>query len=111
MNKLIGVALFAAGMCISTSVLADELVSENRVIDARVVKVRLDGVIDLRLKQGPAASLVISGDKRLVAKVTTVQSGDTLMIDTESRGIHFGNNKSLHAELTVPNLQEFISRG
>jgi hypothetical protein len=87
---------------------------EVRAIDARVLKVKLGGVIDLRLTQGPTASLVILGDQPDVAKVVTSQHGDTLQIDTKNdRHIHFGgNNKAkLRAELTLPNLSELVSQG
>jgi hypothetical protein len=71
-------------------------------------------VIDLRLKQGAVASLVITGDSKYVPKVVTSQQGDTLQIDIErDRHIHFGkdNKEQLRAELTLPNLNELTSQG
>jgi hypothetical protein len=92
---------------------ADDIVRENRPVDARVSKIHLGGVIRLNVRQGPTASLVVSGDRRYVAKITTTQRGDTLSIDTDNNGnMHFGRNSGeLRAELTVPNLQEFVSEG
>lgn len=92
---------------------ADEQVSERRAIDARVVKVLLGGVIDLQLKQGPTASLLLTGDKRYVSEVTVRQTGDSLQIDTAERRFHFGSEgkHQLRAELTLPNLNEFVSHG
>jgi hypothetical protein len=88
--------------------------SETRAIDARVLKVKLGGVIDLRVRQGSTPSLVISGDQRYVLKVVTTQQGDTLHIDIErNRHIHFGSNnkEQLRAELTLPNFNELVSQG
>jgi hypothetical protein len=86
----------------------DELATETRAIDARVVRVNLDGVIDLKLKQGPVPLLVLSGDTRYLAKTTTIQSGDTLNIETESRGFKMRGAR-VRAELTLPKLREVSS--
>ncbi len=94
--------------------MAEERVSQQRGIDARVAKVKLGGVINLQIKQGAAASLVIIGDKDYVTKVKVTQSGDTLNIDTEDGvGWNFGKSKrhTVRAELTVPNLTELASHG
>ena len=113
MNNLIKTAVLATTLAIGThAALADDLVRENRPVDASVSKVRLGGVIRLNLHQGSTPSLVVSGDKRYVAKVTTTQRGDTLVIDMENNTRFDGNNKGeLRADLTVPNLQEFVSQG
>ncbi|MDB5804905.1 MAG: hypothetical protein JWN73_2227 [Betaproteobacteria bacterium] len=87
----------------------EETVTETRAIDARVVRVKLDGVIDLKLKQGPVPLLVISGDKRWVSKTTTIQSGDTLNIDTERHGVRIRQQSGVRAELTLPHLREVSS--
>ncbi len=85
-------------------------VSESREIDNRVLRVKLDGVIDLKLKQGAVAHLLIIGDKALLAKTTTEQNGDTITIGTESKGVHFNSRKkTLRAELTLPALREVTS--
>jgi hypothetical protein len=83
--------------------------TETRAVDARVVRVKLDGVIDLKLKQGPVPLLVLSGDTRYLAKTTTIQSGDTLNIDTASRGFKMGRTTRVRAELTLPKLREVSS--
>lgn len=89
---------------------ADETITEARTVDGRAVKVVLDGVVDLKLKQG-APALVLSGDKRYLQKITVTQSGDTIRIGTEKmNGIHFGSPK-LVAELTLPQLRELVSAG
>lgn len=84
--------------------------SETRPVDHRVVRVRLDGVIDLKLKQGAVAGLVITGDKALIAKTTTEQNGDTLVIGTETKGFKLNSRgNTLRAELTLPQLREVAS--
>jgi hypothetical protein len=111
MNKglkfgIAGVAMFSL---LGATAFAAEEVSETRTIDARVTRVKLDGVIDLKLRQGPVASLVISGDPRYLAKTTATQNGDTLNIETETRGIKLRSRERLRAELTLPQLREVSS--
>ena len=55
---MMAVALYASAG--GTAVAAD-IASESRPVDARIVKVILDGVIDLKLRQGAQPALVISG--------------------------------------------------
>jgi hypothetical protein len=111
MNNFISATMMAVTLYATHgAAIAQDMASESRNIDARAVKVVLDGVIDLKLKQGPTASLVVSGDKRYLQKVTVVQNGDTLRIGTELRGVHIGSPK-LRAELTLPNLRELVSAG
>ena len=114
MNKIFSTVLVAAALSVSASAaIANEKTSEGRAIDARVVKVKLGGVINLKLKQGPAATLVIIGDKRDVANVSVTQTGDTLTIDTEKSSWNFGrgDRREVRAELTLPNLNELVSNG
>ncbi|MES3024787.1 MAG: DUF2807 domain-containing protein [Pseudomonadota bacterium] len=117
MNHTIKLGLATAAMCTlfaSAPVLAapEEVVSETRVVDARVVRVKLDGVINLKVRQGAVATLVLNGDKRWVANTTTVQKGDTLVINmTDNNGIRVGRNShiGIRAELTIPALREVSS--
>jgi hypothetical protein len=80
-----------------------------RTIDARVVRVKLDGD-GVRIRQGTVPSLSITADKRYIADVSTAQSGDTLHIETEVRGFKL-NPASIRAELVLPNLRELSSEG
>ena len=115
MNRIANAALTILILAASAEAIADEIVTETRTVDARVVKVLVGGVIDLRIKQGPVATLTISGDKRYVSKVGTVTRGDTLDIDadSDSHHINFGGSDKhqLRAELTLPNLSELTSHG
>lgn len=113
MNKLLGTAIATAMFSLAASAaVADEMVHEARAVNAQVNKVRLGGVVDLRIKQGPTPSLVVWGDRGDLAKVTTTQTGDTLRIDTERHDFYWGREShKLRADLTVPNLAEFVSQG
>ena len=112
MDRLIrlgaGVALFASLGAASAA--PDAPVSETRMVDARVVRVKVDGPIDLKLKHGAVASLIIIGDKTLTAKATTDQQGDTLTIGLEAKGFRLGRRgNGVRAELTLPGLREVSS--
>jgi len=91
---------------------AAEVISESRSVDARAVKIELDGVISLKVKQGPTASLTIYGEPDAVKKVVVEQSGETLHIGTSKmNNISFGNKRELRVELTLPNLRTLTSGG
>ena len=114
MHKLIGAAFMAVTLTATAGAAMAQQISETRAVDARVLKVKLGGVINLRVKQGATPSLMISGDQRYVSKVVTTQQGDTLHIDIErNREIHIGGNNREHlrAELTLPNFNELVSQG
>jgi hypothetical protein len=114
MHKLIGAALVAVTLSAAHGAATAQQTSENRAVDARVLKVKLAGIIDLHVKKGATPSLVIAGDQKYVSKVVTTQQGDTLLIDIErNRHLHFGhdNKEQLRAELTLPNLNELVSQG
>jgi hypothetical protein len=113
MNITLKAAILAAVLCSGTpAALAAEPVSESRSVDARTVNINLDGVISLKVKQGPVASLTLYGKPEALKKVTVLQSGDQLRIDTgKSNTINFGNKQEVRAELTLPNLREVVSGG
>jgi hypothetical protein len=113
MNKLIGAAIVAATFGLSASAAYAENVTESRAIDARVVKIKLNGVVNLNVRQGAAASLTLSGEKVDLAKVRTSIQGDTLVIDSDDNNFHWGKNNKhdVRAELTIPNMNEFNSQG
>lgn len=98
-------------------------ISEVRTIDARVVRIRLDGIVNLKVRQGAVPQLVLTGERRMVGRTTTVQNGDTLTIDNDEdnegkgngrRGdgkisMHFDTRHMLSAELVLPRLRELRS--
>lgn len=118
MNKLLGSAFLVTAMAaVSTGALAagasaesPSSARETRSIDARVSKVHLGSVIQLTLHQGATPSLVLSGDPRYVSRITTVQQGDTLTIGMQDTHLD-GRHEQLRADVTVPNLQEFVAAG
>lgn len=113
MKHLIKLGALAAllGAPIGMALAAPETSTETREIDARVVRVKLEGVGDLRIRQGATAALVLTGDARLLSRTTTSQRGDTLNIETEGRnsGFSFGRSSGLQAELVLPNLRAVSS--
>lgn len=113
MKKILQNAMLATILTsAATLVQAADLSSENRSVDARTVNVDLDGVINLKIKQGPVASLTLYGEADALKKVTVEQSGDTLHIGTvKQRTINFGKRHELRAELTLPNLRQLTSGG
>jgi hypothetical protein len=104
-------AAAALSACLGAAVAApDETATETRPVDARVVRVKVEGVVDLKLRQGPVASLIFSGDRELLSKLTTDQHGDTLTIGTENKRFKLNRkNGGLRAELTLPELREVSS--
>jgi hypothetical protein len=110
MNKLVTFCAGIAAFCAFTApaVAGEERASESRPVDAQVVRVKLEGVIDLKIKQGDMAQLVIIGDKKLIGKTKTTQDGDTLRIETDIKLYKHGAN-SLRAELILPKLREVSS--
>lgn len=110
MKLLFSMLVSALTMLSAGAAIADEIVMETRSVDARVIKVRVDGQIDLKLKQGPIPSLSVYAEKRWLPKIITVQTGDSLRIDTDVSGFHV-TKPQLRAELTLPGLSELASEG
>lgn len=87
-----------------------EHASETHPVDAKVVRIKVEGPVDLHVRQGPVASLVISGDKALLSKMNSSMHGDTLTIGSETKGFKFNRKKhGLRAELVLPALREVAS--
>jgi hypothetical protein len=82
---------------------------ETRQVDARVVRVKLDGMVDLRIRQGSTPTLVLSGEPGWMERTNVEQSGDTLNIATETHGIRLHHQYGLHADLVLPRLREVYS--
>jgi hypothetical protein len=113
MKKYLQAAMLAAALGSGAhAALAADVISENRSVDARAVKIDLDGVISLKIRQGATAALTIYGEPDAVKRVVVEQSGDTLHIGTaKMNNISFGNKRELRAELTLPNLRALTSGG
>jgi len=78
------------------------LSTETRTVGNGINAVELSGPIDLTLRYGPAASLEVRGEQRLLGNVETSQDGGTLHIFT--RGIVLRHNRPLEAVLVLPAL-------
>ncbi len=102
----------ALALCMPACVVlagSEENVSQSRSVDARIVRVKLEGLVDLTLRQGPAATLVLSGDRELLARAISEAEGDTLTIGTEGNTFRWSRRQLLRAELTLPQLREVSS--
>ncbi|MEW6022671.1 MAG: DUF2807 domain-containing protein [Pseudomonadota bacterium] len=113
MHKLLKVGLTAFGLLalVRLASAAPETASETRSVDTRVVRVQLDGAVDLRIRQGSAGMLVLSGDPRWLARLTVQQSGDTINIGGGgARGLRLVQDP-VRAELVLPRLREVSSEG
>jgi hypothetical protein len=88
---------------------APDSITETRPLDARVVRIKIDGMVDLHVRQGTPASLILSGDPRWIARLTTLQSGDTINIGTGMHGTRMERKNGVRAEIVLPNLREVSS--
>jgi hypothetical protein len=77
-------------------------VSETRPVAQGIEAVELAGPIDLTLRYGPAPSLEVRGEQRLLGNVETVRQGSVLHIGTH--GIVLRHNRPLQAILVLPAL-------
>jgi hypothetical protein len=99
----------AAMLCVLAQASAEDSVSEARTVDARVTRLRLDGLLNMVVRQGDAPSLRIFADRRELANLVISQRGDTLLIDNDVPGAKSGTD--IRAELTLPKLTEVRSEG
>jgi hypothetical protein len=76
--------------------------SDSRPVGQGIKAVELSGPIDLVLRYGPAPSLQITGEQRLLANIETVQEGGVLHIGP--RGILLRHRQPLQAVLVLPAL-------
>ncbi len=112
MNQFLTLGIAAAVCTSSAAAFAaqPDMATETRVVDVRTVRVQLDGLIDLTVKQGAVPTLIISGDKALLAKTRSDQRGDTMTIATEGNNFRMNRRSSgVRAELTLPALRAVAS--
>lgn len=111
MKKLFPFGLLLAAFCVlfaRADAADDTTETRNITIDARVVRVKLDGVINLKVRQGDVPALKIIGERRYLDRVTASQTGDTLHLDSD--GVKIGRSNT-RAELVLPALRELVSQG
>ena len=111
MSKFLKFGLAALGLLalMRLASAAPDTITETRPLDARVVRIKIDGMVDLRVRQGNPASLVLSGDPRWIGKMTTLQGGDTVVISTEAHEMRLQRKYGVRADVVLPNLREVSS--
>lgn len=83
--------------------------TESRSIEAGVTQVVLSGPIELDLKQGGTASMLIKGEANMLPRVTSRVEGNTLYLGT--RGIIITIRQPLVVELSLPALEKLQLQG
>ena len=113
MQKLLKFAVAALGLLALARLAsaAPESASETRSVDARVARVQLDGAVDLRIRQGSPAMLILSGDPRWLAGMSILQRGDTIHIGGGGMRALRLVQDPVRAELVLPTLREVSSEG
>lgn len=111
MTRVFQAAILATALCATSAAVAQQT-TETRPIDARVSRIHLGGVVELHVKQGPTAALTLSGDQRVLSRVTTSQKGELLTIDMDKVTFSWGRKDStVKVQLTVPSLSELTATG
>jgi hypothetical protein len=109
MNRIVMAGAASLGLCgiFALAQAAPDSATETRPVDARVTRVKLDGAVSLKIRQGNPPVLTLTGDPRWLARTTTTQSGDTLHIESSGNG-HWRQN-AVQAELVLPALRAVTS--
>jgi hypothetical protein len=86
------------------------LQSETRSLGRPVRAIDIGGPIDLTLRQGAVASLLVRGEQRLLGNIDTTTGDDgTLHIDTVGMLLH--HRQPLQVTLVLPTIEEVNVRG
>lgn len=80
--------------------------SEVRPVDASIVNIVLNGPINLNMKQASTPEMLVKGNAKLIARVTTRVEGNTLYIGTRGIYISVGKTEQSRVELSLPNLEK-----
>jgi hypothetical protein len=84
--------------------------SETRTVGAAIRAIDLGGPIDLTLRQGAVASLVVRGEQRLLGNVETSSGADgTLHIGTTGMLLH--HRQPLQVTLVLPSIEDVSVHG
>jgi hypothetical protein len=84
--------------------------SETRTVGAAIRAIDLGGPIDLTLRQGAMASLVVRGEQRLLGNVETASGADgTLHIGTTGMLLH--HRQPLQVTLVLPSIEDVSVHG
>ncbi|MFL6659488.1 MAG: head GIN domain-containing protein [Massilia sp.] len=85
------------------------LATETRSISSDVTEIDLSGPIDLTLRQGAIASMVVSGEQRLLTNIDTTAEGKLLHIGTKGMLLH--HRLPLKVVLVLPSISKLAVRG
>jgi hypothetical protein len=85
------------------------LSSETRAVGKEVTSVDLSGPVDLTVRYGPAASLTVTGEQRLLGNIETTEDGNRLHIGP--RGLLLSHRHPLQATLVLPALGSLTVNG
>ncbi len=83
--------------------------SETRVVGKGIHSVELSGPINMTLRQGATASLMVRGEQRLLSNVETSQENGVLLIGT--KGMLFHHREPLQVELVLPAIDHLTVHG
>ena len=83
--------------------------SETRTVGADVTEIDLSGPIDMTLRQGAIASLIVRGEQRLLGTIDTTQDGKSLRIGTKGMLLH--HRQPLQVLLVLPSIDRLNIRG
>jgi hypothetical protein len=86
-----------------------DLTSETRPVSDAITEVKLDGAIDMTLRQGAVPSLTVRGEERLLGNIDTVQKGNTLEISVKGMLLH--KRLPLQVVLVLPSVDTVRIRG
>lgn len=86
-----------------------QVASETRTVGKGIESVELSGPINMTLRQGANAALLVRGEQRLLGNVETSQDGSTLHIGT--KGMLFHHREPLQVELVLPTLAHLTIHG
>lgn len=78
------------------------LATETRAVGSGISAIDLSGPIDLTMRQGAVASLVVKGEQRLLGNVETLQEGATLHIGIKGMLLH--HRQPLQVTLILPSV-------
>ena len=86
-----------------------ELASETRPVSDAITQVKLDGAIDMTLRQGAVPSLTVRGEERLLGNIDTVRDGNSLQISVKGMLLH--KRLPLQVVLVLPFVDTVRVRG
>ena len=86
-----------------------KVATETRPVSAGVLNIDLNGPVDLNLRQGAVASLMVRGEQRLLGNIDTSGDGTTLHIGT--KGMLLNPRHPIQVTLVLPRLDQLSVRG